>query len=108
MNTHLLISIYPPYSKSVIQQRRFVLESAVSTSKSGSTSCINKNSGIRGFFNGLTGNSDKSNGDKLSRGSSFKNGSSPLSTPSKLSNNARAEELKREIQMESSMSLLHL
>lgn len=104
LNTHLLISIYPPYSKTVIQQRRFVLESAVSASKSGSISCINKNSGIRGFFAGLTGNSDKSSSDKLSRGSSLKNGSSPLSSPSKL----RAEELKREIQMESSMSLLHL
>lgn len=104
----MLISLYPPYSKTVNQQRRFVLESAVIESKYGSFSSISKSTGIKGFFAGLTGSSDKSNCDKLSRGSSLKNGSSPLSSPSKLLSNTRAEELKREIQIESSMSLLHL
>ena len=108
MNAHLLISLFPPYSKTVNQQRRFILESAVIESKYGSLSSINKSSGIKGFFSGLTGCSDKSNSDKLSRGSSLKNGSSPLSSPSKLQSHARAEEIKREIQIESSMSLLHL
>lgn len=107
MNAHLLISIYPPYSRSVNQQRRFVLESAVAATKSGRVSSINKNSGIRGFFSGLSGKSENSS-DKLSRGSSLKNGSSPLSSPSKQSNTGRMDELKREIQIESSMSLLHL
>lgn len=104
----MLISIYPPYSRNVNQQRRFVLESAVAASKSGGLSSINKTSGIRGFFSGLTSGSDKSNTDKLSRGSSLKNGSSPLSSQAKQSNNGRMDELKREIRMESSMSLLHL
>lgn len=102
------MSIYPPFSKNVVQQRRFVLESSVAASKSGSVSSINKGSAIRGFFSSITGNSDKSNGDRLSRGSSLKTGSSPLSSPAKTSNADRIEELKREIKMDSSMSLLHL
>lgn len=108
LNAQLLMSNYPPYSKNINYQRRFVLESAAATAKSGSLSSINKSSGIKGFLSALSGGSEKVGSDKLSRGSSLKNGSSPLSSPTKLANSHRIEEMKKEIQMESSMSLLHL
>lgn len=103
------MSIYPPHAKNILQQRRFVLESAIAASKPGGFSLVNnKSSGLRNFLSGLTGSTDKLNSDKLSRGSSLKNGSSPLSSPSKISHAARIDELKREIKIESSMSYLHL
>lgn len=108
LNAHLLISNYPPHSKNINHQRRYILESAVAAAKSGSLSSLNKGSGIKGFFSALSGGSEKAGGDRLSRGSSLKNGSSPLSSPTKISNTNRIDEMKKEIQMESSMSLLHL
>ena len=102
------MSIYPPHTKNILQQRRFVLESAIAASKPGGFSFVNnKSSGLRNFLSGLAGSTDKLNSDKLSRGSSLKN-SSPLSSPSKMSPAARIDELKREIKIESSMSYLHL
>ena len=102
------MSLYPPFPKTVNQQRQFVLESALAASRSSSLSSIGKGTGLKGFFSGLTGGTDKSGNDRLSRGSSLKTGSSPLSSPLKASNTGRVESMKKEIKIESSMSLLHL
>lgn len=102
----MIISLYSPYSKNVSQQMRFVLERAIVASKSGSFKTSGKGSGFKNFLCSLAGVGEKSQGDRLSRCSSLKN--SPLSSPSKPSVDARIEELKKEIKMDSSMSLLHL
>lgn len=104
-----MISIYPPYARNILKQRRFVLESAIAASKTGGLSFVNNKSlGLRNFLSGLSGSTEKLKGDRISRGSSLKNGSSPLSSPSKMSSAVRLDELKREIKIESWMSHLHL
>lgn len=108
LNAHLLSSLYPPFSKNILQQQRFVLESVYAASKPSGFSIISKSSGLKSFLSSFTSSgssSDKSNGDRLSRGTSLKTNSSPLApTPAK----QQADEIKKELKMEVSMSLLHL
>lgn len=90
-----MYTLYPPHSKTVLQQQRFVLESALSVSKSG----------VKGFLQNLMNKAESalnSHEQKLARGSSLKAGSSPLSSPQKTA------DIRKEIELEGGLSHLHL
>ena len=98
-------SLYPPHSKTTQQQQRFVLESALTASRPSSTSAA-----VKGFFSSLVNKAESSFGSgsgsekTLMRGASQKAGSSPLSSPAK----RVVEDIRKEIELQSEMSHLHL
>ncbi len=104
LNAHLLHSLYPPHTKSIQQQQRFVLESALIATRTAT-------SAVKGFFSSLVNRAEASlnasnQSEKLNRGTSQKAGSSPLSSPSKRA--AAVEDIRKEIQLSTEISHLHL
>jgi hypothetical protein len=110
MNAHMQYSHYPPFSRAVAQQHRYVLEAAVGLTKA-ARSPRDGSSGVKGFLSSLLGGErgkESGRSERLSRGSSVK--SSPLASPSKLGGRAAREavELQEAIRVESALSHLHL